>query len=213
MNPAYAGGGWMMAMKATQGTTFNYDANYWTTTNTLNPSDTTRNDGDAKFHTFNYFAATDWLAIFPDTGINGGDLPASLNTGWTWYEPNAVNVSTPVSTWYSRGIQITKLSNNVVYNGTNPTPIYSQKYNSSVWSNQAGFHWYGINYFSSTATPANLNSVRWGWGWNNEADQNSNDVIGGIGINRTQASAGDFPYCCQGVRGLDRRMRFEWYVR
>ena len=214
MNPAYAGGGWMLAMKGTQGTTFNWGANYWTTNNTLNPTDTTRNNADAKFHTFNYFAATDWLAIFPDTGINGGDLPASLNTGWTWYEPNAVNVSIPVSTWYSLGLQLTKLAGGTAgYFGTNPQPKNSVKFTGGVWSSQVGFQWYGINYYSSTATPANLNSVRWGWGWNNETDQSSNDVIGGIGINRTLASAGDFIYCCQDVTGLNRAMRFEWYVR
>jgi hypothetical protein len=204
----------MLAMKGTQGTTFNWGANYWTTNNTLNPSDTTRNNADAKFHTFNYFPATDWLAIFPDTGINGGDLPASLNTGWAWYEPNAVNVSIPVSTWYSLSLQITKLAGGTAgYFGTNPQPKNSVKFIGGVWSSQVGFQWYGINYFSSTATPANLNSVRWGWGWNNESDQSSNDVIGGIGINRTLASAGDYIHCCQDVTGLNRQMRFEWYVR
>ena len=44
LNPIYDGGGWMMAMKATTGTTFNYNSNYWTTANTLNPTDTTRNN-------------------------------------------------------------------------------------------------------------------------------------------------------------------------
>jgi hypothetical protein len=216
MNPAYAGGGWMLAMKGTQGTTFNFDANYWTTTNTLNPSDNTRNNADAKFNTFNYFPATDWLAIFPDAGTNGGDLPASLNTGWAWYEPNAVNVSIPLVTWFSLGLQITKLSNNVVYYGTNPQPINSQKYNSNVWSNETGMQFYGINY-----TGCAVSKCRWGFNFNNESDQISNDARGGIGIKYQNnnalgtdifASAGDFYYCC-GTQGLNRQMRFEWYVR
>jgi hypothetical protein len=213
MNPAYAGGGWMMAMKGTQGTTFNFDANYWTTTNTLNPSDTTRNNGDAKFHTFNYFAATDWLAIFPDVSYNGGDLPASLNTGWAWYEPNAVNVSIPLVTWYSLGIQLTKLAGGTAgYFGTNPQPINSQKYNQNVWSNQTGFQWYGMNY---TITSSNLTKTRWGWTWNNEADQSTIDNSGGIGLVNGRVlnySAGDVYGCC-GTSGLNRAMRFEWYVR
>jgi hypothetical protein len=219
MNPAYAGGGWMLAMKGTQGTTFNFSSNYWTTNNTLNPTDTTRiagNDADAKFHTFNYFPATDWLAIFPDTGISGGDLPASLGNGWIWVENNAVGESIPVSTWFSLGIQITKLSNNVAYYGTNPQPIYSQKYSSSVWSNETGMQFYGMNY-----TGCAVSYCRWGFNFNNETDQNSNDARGGIGIQyqnnnalgtNIYASAGDFYYCC-GTPGLNRAMRFEWYVR
>ena len=36
MDSTYDGGGWMMVMKATRGTTFNYGASYWTTQNVLN---------------------------------------------------------------------------------------------------------------------------------------------------------------------------------
>jgi hypothetical protein len=123
-------------------------------------------------------------------------------------------VSIPVSTWYSLGLQLTKLAGGTAgYFGTNPQPKNSVKFTGGVWSSQSGFNWYGINYFSSAATPANINNVRWGWGWNNETDQASNDVIGGIGINRTLASAADFIYCCPDVTGLNRPMRFEWYVR
>ena len=39
MNSAMDGGGWMLAMKgANTGNTFGYSADYWTTTNTLNPT-------------------------------------------------------------------------------------------------------------------------------------------------------------------------------
>jgi len=73
MDNVYNGGGWMMAMKATTGTTFNYDANYWTSSNNLNPSAYNRNNGDAKFDTMNYFPAKDMMAIWPDitTGTGG----------------------------------------------------------------------------------------------------------------------------------------------
>ena len=95
MSDIYAGGGWMMLMKATRGTTFNYSANYWTSTNTLNPTQTNRNDGDAKFDTFNYSPIKDVMAIWPDIsptsysnvfGKNGGSL--SLPDGWCWKVDN-----------------------------------------------------------------------------------------------------------------------------
>ena len=91
MNDIYDGGGWMMLMKATRGTTFNFDANYWTTANTLNPGETNRNDGDAKFDTFNYMQIKDVMAIWPDIpstsytniyGKNGGSL--LIDDGWVW---------------------------------------------------------------------------------------------------------------------------------
>jgi hypothetical protein len=102
MNDMYDGGGWMMLMKATTGTTFNYSANYWTTQNTLNASDTTRNNGDAKFDTFNYMPIKDVLAIWPDIpsrsyinsyGKNGGSL--LIDDGWVWKIDNW-NLYTPV---------------------------------------------------------------------------------------------------------------------
>jgi hypothetical protein len=97
MNSAYDGGGWMMAMKATTGTTFNYNANYWTTNNTLNPTDNTRNNADAKYNTFNYFKAKDLLAIWPDitTGTGGSITGQGV---WTWLENNFyVNRIEPVN--------------------------------------------------------------------------------------------------------------------
>lgn len=210
MNSAYAGGGWMLAMKATRGTTFSYGSAYWTSTGTLNPSDNTRNDADAKYSTFDYFHTTDCMAIFPDTVSSGGDLPASLSTGWVWVENNAFGVSVPLSRWFSSGIQLAKLSNGVIYGGTNPIPINSPKYNAAVWSRQEGFQWYGFNYKSSGQ---GASYIRWGWGWNNEADQNSNDYWGGIGFNTggtNNYSAGDWGNLGTGDA---RRLRFEWWVR
>ena len=52
LDDQWDGGGWMLAMKATRGTTFSYDSNYWTTDNTLNPTELNRDDGDAKFDLF-----------------------------------------------------------------------------------------------------------------------------------------------------------------
>lgn len=74
MNSMYDGGGWMMMMKGTAGptndgtagTTFGYSANYWTTSNTLNSTDLTRNNANAKYDVFNKVKIKDTLAIFPD---------------------------------------------------------------------------------------------------------------------------------------------------
>lgn len=69
MDSAYDGGGWMLAMKGGKSlsdTTFSYSSSYWTTPNTLNPSDTTTNAGNAKYQSFNYFGAKDILGLWPD---------------------------------------------------------------------------------------------------------------------------------------------------
>jgi len=205
LNTDCAGGGWMLAMKGTRGTTFNFDSTYWTTTNTLNAYQTNRNDGDAKFDTFNYFPSDDWLAIFPDVSV-GGDVSGGYG-GWTWVENNAVGKKS-VREFYASPTQITKLSNGVDYPATNPSPTGSSKFNYSIWSTQNGFQWYGINY-----TTFDLKSVRWGFAWNNEANQSSNDVTGGIGLKYASYSAGDAFNCCQASTGVNRTMRFEWYVR
>ena len=207
MDPSYAGGGWMLALKATRGTTFPYLSTYWTDkTTTLNPIQYNRNDGDAKFHTFNYFLATDWMALWPDVGFNGGDIPLTTG-GWSWVELNAVGSTISCADFFAGNTTVTKLSNGVGYTATNPIPTGSTKFSSSIWSSQTGFQFYGINYKSSI-TPTS-NNVRWGWGWNNEADQNSNDIRGGIGLAAlTSYSAGD-----HAGSGLNRTMRVEWYVR
>lgn len=110
MNDIYDGGGWMMLMKATTGTTFNYNANYWTTQNTLNPTDTTRNNSDAKFDTFNYMPIKDVMAIWPDIastsytnvyGKNGGSL--LIDDGWVWKIDNWSLYAPPLDQLSSSG--------------------------------------------------------------------------------------------------------------
>ena len=63
--------------------------------------------------------------------------------------------------------------------------------------------------FRSTSS----SNVRWGWGWNNETDQGSNDVYGGIGMAAGSFSAGDYIGCCQVNTGLNRTMRVLWFIR
>ena len=205
LDPACAGGGWMMAMKGTRGTTFNYSSGYWTGVNTLNPTDNTRNDADAKYNTYNYYQAKDWLAIWPDIG-NGGDVSGGYG-GWTWVENNVTGNSETILTFMNRGIQVTKASNGVVYTATNPGPTGLAKY-GNVWSMSGGFQWYGLNYTGNAGT-----KVRWGWATNNESEQNSNDINGGIGMTYGSFSAGDNIACCATITGINRSARFEWYVR
>lgn len=103
MNDIYDGGGWMMLMKGSRGTTFSYSSNLWTTRNTLNPTDLTLVDGDAKYNTYNYSQIGDIMAIFPDIqskgytnvyGVNGGSH--LLDDGWCWKISNWHTASTPL---------------------------------------------------------------------------------------------------------------------
>ena len=75
---------------------------------------------------------------------------------------------------------------------------------------QGNFSFYGFNYSGYTN-----GKVRWGFAWNNEANQQSNDVSGGIGMhtNFGYYSAGDKKRCCQTSTGINRKARVEIYNR
>jgi hypothetical protein len=172
MDSKYDGGGWMLALKSTNSTTFNYNANYWTTANTLNPTDLTRNNADAKYDVMNGYLAKDLMALWPTTA-NISTESGSIDglTTWSWLQNN----------FHNSGERTTVLSKfnasqTTYYTSTNGTMTFNG-YNSSKFSNQGGFTFYGINYTGNTNA-----KVRWGFGWNNETDQNSNDLSSGIGI-------------------------------
>jgi hypothetical protein len=187
-------GGYMLAMKATRGTTFSYGSNFWTTTNTLNAStELNRNDADAKFHVFNYYNASKFLAFFPD--LNNGGMITGAGTGWHWL------IAGQNRTCLNRFQTEETLSNNP--NGEN-------MFVGSGFSNQGGFQRWAINYNGNASA-----RVRWGFGWNNETDQGSNDVSGGIGMDSSYGSfsAGDRINCCAVVSGVNRSARFELWVR
>ena len=195
MDDTYDGGGWMLMMKATRGATFQYTANYWTTDNTLNATSINLNDGDAKYDVMNKFAAKDMMAIFPDIAQNGGSLNGKR--GWTWLQNDfyaGVRI-TPISFWNT--VDDYYFSDGKLFSG----------WASGIFSSQSGFRWYGFNYNRTS------NRVRWGFGWNNEADEGSNDVSGGIGMERVAYSAGDHIACCQDTTGINRSARVELYVR
>lgn len=211
MDNVYNGGGWMMMMKATRGTTFYYPANYWTTANTLNPSQYNRNDGDAKFDVMNYFKAKDMLAVWPD--INTGTGGSITDTGnWIWLQNN-----------FYAGVRVTPIS----FFGTvsnyfiQDAKTYSG-WASGIFSSQVDVRFYGYNYSNTPAWA----KTRWGFGWNENGgglypngDMNSDDVFGGIGLNTISwggsngISAGDAISCCQDTTGINRTARVEIYVR
>jgi hypothetical protein len=207
MDTVVDGGGWMMALKATRGTTFPYDSSHWTTVTTLNPSDTTRNDADAKFHTMNYFPSKDILALWPDIPHNynsgtGGSLSLSGYNNWCWMRNN-----------YNAGAKQTLINYfSTASNVSFGTPKGVER--GTAFSSQAGNAFYGVNF----TTFANM-KVRWGLAWNNENDWFSNDVTGGIGLYTnwgamtTSYSAGDLIGCCQDQTGINRSARVEMYVR
>lgn len=228
MNSSYNGGGWMMAMKATTGTTFNYAANYWTTTNTLNPTDNTRNNADAKFDTMNYFQAKDLMAVWPDiaTATYGAGSISGVNE-WTWLENNFNNstrqtligfFNSPSNrTYTSTGVSGTGyfIKDAKTFNG----------WKSGVFSSQVDIRFYGFNYANASNSYGISGRVRWGFGWNENGEglfpasssgaQGSNDVGGGIGMDSSfgSYSAGDKINCCQDTTGINRSARVEIYVR
>ena len=225
MNSAMDGGGWMLAMKgANTGNTFGYSANYWTTTNTLNPTLTRRNDNnneDAKFDVFNYTRAAKVLAVFPDAPAGGAITGQSY--GFTWKEsmPTPANTTSytgrPTQGDYT-GKTLRELfagGEKIFIRDAVATSPYRAA-GTSVFSGQSDVRFFGYNYVST----ANNNRARFGFGWNENGgglyplgNEGSNDVSGGIGLDRVGWSAGDYIACCQNQTGLNRQMKFELYVK
>ena len=210
MNSAIDGGGWMLAMKATStATTFSYTSSYWTTVNTLNPTDVTRNNGDAKYQVMNYYQAKDMLAIWPDIANSGTESGSIDNlTNWTWLQNNILAGTrvTPIN-FFATSAGVSKM--------VMDAELFSGK--GTAFSGQTQVRFYGFNY------EGNANAkVRWGFGWNENAaglfpagDQGSNDVSGGIGMGTSYGnySAGDKINCCQNSTGINRAARVEVYIR
>ena len=210
MSSSYDGGGWMLAMKATStATTFSYTSTYWTAVNTLNPTDVTRNNGDAKYQVMNYYQAKDMLAIWPDIANSGTESGSIDNlTNWTWLQNNILAGTrvTPIN-FFATSAGVSKM--------VMDAELFSGK--GTAFSGQTQVRFYGFNY------EGNANAkVRWGFGWNENAaglfpagDQGSNDVSGGIGMGTSYGnySAGDKINCCQNSTGINRAARVEVYIR
>jgi hypothetical protein len=225
MNSQWDGGGWMLMLKATRGATFNYDSPHWTTMTTLNPTDLTRNDADAKYNVMNYFPAQSLMAIFPDVNIGSGGSIKGLGVH-TWLQRN-----------FNDGIRIAPTTFFATTTGSVGTPSGSGKFmgdarlfdgwEAGVFSSQWDIRFYGFNYTNVPNTYPVVAKARWGFGWNENGEglfpgvtvgpAGSNDVSGGIGIMLTseasKLSAGDFIACCTDTVGLNRSMRVEVYCR
>lgn len=222
MDSAYNGGGWMMMMKATTGTTFSYSSSYWTTANTLNPTDVTRNNADAKYDTMNYFAAKDLMAIWPDVAIDGGGIPGLGVFTWLENNFNLGKRQAPISFFSAPSARpYTPPSgggSGYFVQDATKTPNWRQ----GVFSSQTDIRFYGFNYVGyNGAAP-----VRWGFGWNENGEglfpsstvtySGTNDVSGGIGMSwggGAGISAGDIISCCQNTTGINRQARVEVYIR
>ena len=225
MDSKYDGGGWMLALKAPEtGNTFGYDATYWTSStnnlNTASPSRLSTSNTDAKYDVMNYYVAgNDLLALWPDIPNSTADKGSTTNSGsisgltqWSWMAKSVLGGNTTMQAKLNSA-QASLISNpGGVASGSGTTSVFNftgfgaGTYNP--FSSQIGFTFYGFNYTGSAA-----NKARWGFGWNNEADQGSNDASGGIGLNRVLFSAGDFFSCCGGFTGLNKQQKVEIYVR
>ena len=217
MNSVVDGGGWMLAMKSTTGTTFSYSSTYWTAVNTLNPNDVTRNNADAKYDVMNYFQAKDMMALWPDiasnygSSVTGGSINlSSIYNNWCWLQNNILG-----------GTRVTPISFFATSAGTNKfiSDALTFAGKGTVFSTQTDVRFYGFNYVANNN--ANF-SVRWGFGWNENGgglypggNQDSNDVSGGIGMGGGfgNYSAGDKINCCQNSNGINRSARVEIYIR
>jgi hypothetical protein len=235
MNSAINGGGWMMMMKATRSSTWEYYSNLWTTNNLLNytigsTTNVNRNDGDAKYDVMNHFQGKDFLALWPDIG-QGGSISVS-GYPWIWLQNN----------YFNAGQRITPIS---FFSSANRNFIGDAKlfsgWASGVFSSQTDVRFYGFNWRNDTALAGTISndtnsaSVRWGFGWNENggisgqaspilypnANMGSDDVSGGIGMRYTRGApvgnffygAGDAIGCCNDTTGINRSARVEMYVR
>jgi hypothetical protein len=175
------------------------------TNNTLNSTNVNRNDGDAKYDVMNSFLAKDILALFPDIS-NSGNESGSIDglSNWNWLQNNFNNSGATTTL-----INKFSSSQTTFYTSTNGSMTYNG-YGAKAFSNQGGFTWYGINYTANSSA-----KMRWGFAWNNEGDQGSNDVSGGIGMGSSygQYSAGDRINCCPINTGINRSARVEVYIR
>ena len=207
MDPKWDGGGWMLIMKAAQGSTFNWGSTHWTTTSTLNPTDTTTTVTDAKFDVFNSVPVTDVMAVWPTSDIGAGNTGGSLSVsdGWVWLVKN----------WYTSAI--TPLAGFQIDRDAIPADIFNFSgfsTSSPIWSYQTGLR---AHVFGSGAHIAGPDTyiTRWGFLWNNEVGTTSTqDAFAGIGLNTPSSSGGDF-YFWNGTdkKGFNRNIAWLMYGR
>ena len=238
LNPSTPGYPWVLAMKATTGTTFYYGASYWTSNNTLNPTDVTRNNADAKYDVMNYYQATNMMALWPDIGTNGGGLGTNPYGCWSWLQnnfatvgdsPNVTSPTTLINFFSNAGTY----SNNGNGNAGGDFLGGASGFNgfqTGIFSSQNDVNFYGYNFINAGNWGYGGGAaVRWGFGWNENGEgqytspstlftggaPGSDDVSGGLGMSSHfgSYSAGDSIACCQNQTGINRSARVELYVK
>jgi hypothetical protein len=168
---------------------------------------------DAKFHTFNYTNASEWMAIFyvkDKNGkiITGGDYEKNTR-GWVWYEKDVKiqaidnfnkkfnKIVSPLDLFkflddnkISRKISSKfaqnmsgKFTNAKVRKGKKPLTDTNIIFSSQPISDD-NTSFYGINYSNSNRPVSN---IRWGFSFNDSEDS-SNDAFSGIGTSYVDMS-------------------------
>jgi hypothetical protein len=151
----------------------------------------------------NYFQCKDMLALWPDIPYNynsgtGGSLSLSTYNNWCWMKNN-----------YNSGVRQTLINYfSTASNFSFGTAKGVER--GTAFSSQGGNNFYGINFTLDQSNSKRY--VRWGFGWNNESDWNSNDTTGGIGMANPNNSAGDSA-AYQDQTGINRSARVEVYIR
>ena len=189
---------------------------------------------DVKFHTMNYYPGSELLALWPDCITSpgaGGSLGTNSTNNpygcWSWQQNYLQLYSTTGPVTYSPMSMINFFS---TAQNLSPYKLIPNPYNTGVYINdQNGLYYPSFTGWSSTYWSTenggpqnfygfnfNLNggaAVRWGFAFNNETEWYSNDVGGGIGMNKNSWSAGDWIGCCQNTVGMNRSAQVEVYVR
>ena len=196
---------------------------------------------DAKYDVYNCMNVEDCLALFPGSQTYGNtNIQGKPRYGWTWYSPSALGNYKGITLleFFNKGY------NNFNYsyycpttrrNGPGNYMNFSQLLTNiidvympiSIWARQYAFMAFGFNY-KQIYSNGNCHNVRWGGSFNENyyynwyyrtcsADDNSNDVSGGIGIckwgDNNDGSAGSRINCCQQGSAPARPMSFQWYIR
>jgi hypothetical protein len=226
---------------ANTGTTFNYDANYWTRPNVLNTtgstflSRNTTDNTDAKFNAFNYLPPSSIVAVFPQqtlTSYAAGGLGSNATYGFSWRETMTANANSYLGIFTDTtphyevlvGSMFSKqVSRQFLREATDKDIGKSPSNNSSIFTRQKDVKFFGFNYRQQDwESSGNTNKARWGFG-NNENGVNSeyeiertNDAIGGIGLSGAVSySAGDYYNAANNVTqtGINQATKFEMYLK
>lgn len=181
-----ANGGWILMMKAPQGSTgFYYDSTYFTS-NTSSTASALTNDtlADGKSSTYNSIPVTGAILSFSNPAKGSisadGDIASNGFGGWVWYE------TFTAQTMYTRLTTAQNITNTYA---TIRSSLFRNSSSTAIFSYQTGYAVYGFNH----STACNGHLYRWGIIWNNESsEEGSCDDHIGIGLQSAYAP-GDQP--------------------